>query len=138
MAVPEPLIEAYAAAHYVVFGEPEIVLLCGEKNPRLDELLDAHRATCAAFVSAANPQGRRRRLVENVVAFHSLKTHLKKSHYVFFEGEGRDPTGVWRPEGSVLVLDIARPDAEALGNRYEQNAIVYVERGGAPELVLLR
>lgn len=138
MPVPEPLIEAYAAAHYVVFGEPEIVLLCGERNAHLDALLEAHRATCAAFVSAANPHGERRGVVANVIAFYSLKYRLKKSHYLFFEGEGRDPAGEWPPEGSVLVLDIERPAAEALGKRYEQNAIVYIKRGGAPELVLLR
>src|SRR5262249_5223727 len=110
----------------------------GEPNGHLDALLEAHRATCAAFVSAANPHGLRRRLVENVIAFHSLKNALKKSQYIFFEGEGRDPTGEWRPEGSVLVLDIARADAAALGHRYEQNAIVFAERGQPPELMLLR
>ena len=138
MTVPVALVAAYEAAHYVVFGEPEIVLLCGKKNAHLDALMDAHRAACAAFVSAANPHGRRRRLIDNVIAFHALKNELKKSRYTFFEGEGRDPEGVWRPEGSVLVLDIPRPEAEALGRRFEQNAIVYAERGCAPELVLLR
>ena len=138
MPVPAPLVEAYEAAHYVVFGEPDIVLRIGEPNGHLDALMQAHRARCAAFVSAANPHGRRRRLVENVIAFHSLKNLLKRSHYVFFEGEGRDPTGEWRPEGSVLVLDIRREEAGALGNRYEQNAIVFAERGCGPELVLLR
>ena len=110
----------------------------GEPNAQLDALLDAKQAACAAFVSAANPHGLRRRLVENVVAFHTLKNLLKKSHRLVYEGEGRDPRGLWRPEGSVLVLDIAREEAQALGRRFEQNAIVYVKRGEAPELVLLR
>ena len=136
--IPEPLVIAYKAAHYVVFGEPDIVLKVDEPNAHLEALLEAKRAGCAAFVSAANPHGLRRRLVENVVAFHALKTLVRKSRYLCFEGEGRDPKGVWRPEGSVLVLDIPRPEAEALGHRFEQNAIVYVQKGGAPELVLLR
>jgi hypothetical protein len=38
----------------------------------------------------------------------------------------------------VLVLGIAREDAEALGRRFGQNAILYLEKGRAPELVLLR
>ena len=136
--IPEPLVVAYQAAHYVVFGEPAIVLKVHEPNAHLDALLEAKRAGCAAFVSAANPHGLRRRLVENVVAFHALRNVVRKSRYLCFEGEGRDPKGVWRPEGSVLVLDIPREEAEALGRRFEQNAIVYVEKGGAPELVLLR
>src|SRR5262245_28846163 len=138
MAVPQPLVEAYKAAHYIVFGEPDIILIVGEPNGELDALLDAHGAAAAAFVTAANPRGRRRRLVENVIAFHSLKNFLKKTRYVFFEGEGRDPTGGWRPEGSVLVIDIPLAEAAALGRRYEQNAIVFIERGHAPELLLLR
>ena len=138
MPISQSLVAAYCAAHYVVFGEPDIVLKVGEPNRELDALLAARRATCAAFVSAANPHGERRGVVANVVAFYSLKYRLKKSHYVFFEGEGRDPTGEWRPEGSVLVVDISREEAEALGNRFEQNAIVYAEKGGSPELVLLR
>lgn len=138
MPVAEPLIVAYKAAHYVVFGEPEIVLRIGQPNAALDRLLEVRRAACAAFVSAANPHGLRRGVVANVIAFYSLKYRLRKSQYVFFEGEGRDPKGEWRPEGSVLVLDMLRADAEALGRAFEQNAIVFIERGGAPELILLR
>jgi uncharacterized protein len=41
-------------------------------------------------------------------------------------------------EPSVLLLGIPRAEAIALGRRLEQNAIVFVERGGAPELVLMR
>jgi len=52
-------------------------------------------------------------------------------------GVGRDPRGEWPAEPSVLVLGISRREAEILGRSYEQNAVVFVERGGAPELVLL-
>ena len=138
MPVPKPLIEAYSAAHYVVFGEPDIVLKVGEPNAHLDALLHAKGAKAAAFVSAANPHGERRNLVRNVVAFQVLKILLRKSHFLYYEGEGRDPTGEWRPEGSVLVIDMPRAEAEALGNRFEQNAIVYAEKGKAPELLVLR
>lgn len=137
MPVPEPLIVAYKAAQYVVFGQPELVLRVGEPSPALDALLEAHRAATAAFVTAANPRGERRSLAENVVAFQSLKNAIKRSRCVFFEGEGRDPANQWHPEGSVLVLGIARAEAEALGRRFAQNAIVFVAKGGAPELVLL-
>src|SRR5262245_13192810 len=130
MSIPQPLIVAYAAAHYVVFGEPDIILKIGEPNAHLDALLQAKGANVAAFVSGANPHGERRNLVRNVVAFQFLKILLRKSHFLYYEGEGRDPTGEWPPEGSVLVLDIPRDEAAALGNRFEQNAIVYVEKGG--------
>mgnify|MGYP001765443970 CR=1 FL=1 len=42
--------------------------------------------------------------------------------------------GSWR-EPSVLVRGIARAKAVQLGRKYGQNAIVFVPRGGAAELV---
>src|SRR6266545_2088435 len=57
--------------------------------------------------------------------------------YRCFEGEGRDPQGRWRPERSALVVGIPRADAEGVGRAFGQNAIVFVEKGRAPQLVLL-
>jgi hypothetical protein len=37
----------------------------------------------------------------------------------------------------VLIMGIPRADAEALGRRLEQNAIVWIDKGRAPELVVL-
>ena len=52
-------------------------------------------------------------------------------------GEGRDPEGDWPAEPSVLAVGISRHEAEVIGRSYEQNAIVFIERGKAPELVAL-
>ena len=49
----------------------------------------------------------------------------------------RDPQGRWKPERSALVVGIPRADAEGVGRAFGQNAIVFVERGRAPELLLL-
>jgi len=57
--------------------------------------------------------------------------------YRCFEGEGRDPQGRWKPERSALVVGIPRAGAESVGRAFGQNAIVFVERGRAPELVVL-
>ena len=51
-------------------------------------------------------------------------------------GEGRSPDRTWR-EPSLLVAGIAREAARTLGRRYGQNAIVFIDKGAAPELVLL-
>jgi len=57
--------------------------------------------------------------------------------YRIFQGEGRDPEGKWKAEPSVLIMGIPRAEAEALGRRLEQNAIVFIEKTKAPELVVL-
>ena len=61
---------------------------------------------------------------------------LNKAGLRCFEGEGRAPDRSWT-EKSVLVVGISREDAERAGRAFGQNAIVFVERGQAPELVVL-
>lgn len=127
------LIEAYEQAIYAIAGGP--LLRIGERNAVLERLLDVHHATTAAFVTAANPRGEPASHAANEAAMAALRSSLA---WPWLPGEGRDPRGRWRAESSVLVLGIPRADAEALGRRLEQNAIVFVAKGAAPELVLLR
>jgi len=135
-ATPEQ-IAAYEKALYVVFGTPELVIRVGEPSADLDELLEAEGAETAAFVTAANPHGQVTSAWKNEVANAALVETQAKAGYRCFEGEGRDPQKRWKPERSALVVGIARADAEAVGRAFGQNAIVFVERGRAPELVLL-
>jgi len=136
-ATPE-LIAAYKKAQYVVLGEPELVIRIGEPNPDLDELLEAEGAATAAYITAANPHGEARSAWENEIANAALVESQTEAGYSCYEGEGRDPQGRWTPERSVLVVGISRADAETLGRVFEQNAIVFVEKGRAPELVVLK
>lgn len=137
MPVGPDLIVAYLGAEYVVFGDPALVLRIGEPSAALDELLEAEGAQTAAYVTAANPHGRLAGATENVLATTALLEAQREAGYACFAGEGRDPQGEWPPEPSVLVVGIARAEAEVLGRSYDQNAIVFVETGKAPELVML-
>jgi len=135
-ATPEQ-IAAYEKAQYVVFGEPELVIRVGAPNPDLDALLAAEGASSAAYLTAANPRGEPRTPWQNEIANAALVRSQSGAGYACFEGEGRDPQGRWTPERSVLVVGISRADAEAVGRAFQQNAIVFLERGRPPELVLL-
>ncbi len=128
---------AYESADYVVFSDRQVVLRVGKKNPALDELINAEGATTAVFVSAANPRGEKRSEKENGVANAALQSFVQAAGYPHYWGEGRDPFGTWS-EPSFLVIGIYRANAEALGQLFEQNAIVFCEIGRAPELVVLR
>jgi hypothetical protein len=134
--MPE-LLTAYKNADYVVFGEPELVLRIGEPSARMDSLLETLGAPCAAFVTAANPRGERRAESENVALNESLFELVDAAGYPRYEGEGRDPDGSWA-EPSTLIVGIFRDNAEALGRLFSQNAIVFIEKGKAPELVVLK
>ena len=135
-ATPE-LIAAYEKALYVVFGKPELVLRVGERNPNLDELLEAEGAATAAYVTAANPNGAATTAWRNEIANAAMVELLEKEGHACYEGEGRDPQKRWTPERSVLAIGISRTDAQALGRVFGQIAIVFVEKGRAPELMVL-
>ena len=137
MKLPRAQIEAYRDADYVVFGEDELVLRIGEPSARLDALLDSVGAPCAAFVTAANPRSEPHSKAENAILNLALLKLVDSAGYPRYEGEGRSPDGKWR-EPSTLVIGIFRENAEALGRLFSQNAIVFIERGKAPELVLLQ
>ena len=138
MSLDPEFLAAYYKADYVVFGDPEIVLHVGEKNARLDYLLEWLGRGTAAYVTAFNPHSRVRRETENLAAMERLKKELQvESGITLMEGEARDPSGPWPPEPSFLVVGIRRAQAEALGRRLEQNAIVFAEKGRAPELLVL-
>jgi uncharacterized protein len=126
------LIAAYETALYAIADGP--VLRIGERNAALDGLLAQRAVASAAFITAANPRGEPRSDAENEAAMASLRASLS---WPYLEGEGCDPEGRWPAEPSVLVLGIGRGEAQALGRRLEQNAIVFIEKANAPELVLL-
>ena len=137
MPLTSEQLAAYQKADYVVFADRQVVLRVGEPNPELDELMVTEGATTAAFVTAANPRGEKRSDTENGVANAALQSFVAAAGYPHFWGEGRDPFGSWA-EPSFLVIGIYRANAEALGQLFEQNAIIFCELGRAPELIILR
>jgi uncharacterized protein DUF3293 len=133
---PEVL-AAYENADYVVLVDPELVLRIGEPSPRLDALLEEHGATTAAYLTAANPRGERRSDAQNASAVAALDAMAAAAKYPRYAGEGRDPDSCWPAEPSVLVIGIYRANAEALGRLFGQNAVVFIEKGRAPALVVV-
>jgi len=136
MPLSPDLLAAYRDSDYVVFADPPIILKIGVPSPRLDALLEAEGAPCAAFVTAANPRSKPRSKEENAKALAGLDQLVAASGYPWRPAEGRESEGNW-VEPSRLVIGISRDNAEALGRLFGQNAIVFIERGRAPELLVL-
>jgi hypothetical protein len=132
---------AYERAVYGVFASPGIEFRIGQPSDVLDAMMAINHVRSAAFVSSANVRGvatpeNERRLAEFLLRSQvdSLEASPK---YRIYHGEGRDPEGKWTAEPSVLIMGIPRGEAEALGRRLEQNAIVWIEKGKPPELLVL-
>ncbi|MFP3801160.1 DUF3293 domain-containing protein [Paraburkholderia sp. SIMBA_027] len=131
------IIQAYRETHFCVEGDAPLTLRIGEKNETLSALHKASGATSSAFVTAWNPYSRRCDDETNADLQKKLIDELTTRSLCFVNGVGRHPASDWA-EPSLLVLRISLEAAKELGNRYEQNAIVWCGADAVPELVLLR
>jgi hypothetical protein len=135
MAIAEELLSAYTATDFVVFDQgEEWALHVGMASSRVDDLLDRHCATRATIVTASNPRSRVLAPEANEERHRSLVRLLKERGLPFLPGEGRDPSGRWVAETECVVFGIALAEGLEIARRFDQNAIVFIERGKAPRL----
>ena len=138
-AVSREIVEAYRVAIYEVDGPSGIVQFrIDEPNAAMDRLLASAGMGTGAFITAYNPASVALCEAENRAAHENLQGELERRAVAYFAARGLDPTRQWPAEPGFLVLGLAREDAVALGRRFDQNGIVWLAAGRAPELVLLR
>lgn len=130
------LIAAYRATDYVLFvgNGQEITLNIGRHNPSFDRILEIHAAETAVVVTAYNPRSVVLSEAENRERHRQLTALLEARGCDYALGEGRDPTGHWKAELECVVFGISREAGLDIARSFEQNAIVFVAKGGAPEL----
>jgi hypothetical protein len=133
----QALVAAYRRTDYVLFeaGGDEIVLNIGHASPAFDRVLERHGAETAVIVTAYNPRSVVLPDAENHARHVRLTGLLQSRHLDFALGEGRDPTGHWQAEIECIVFGIPVEAGLELAAAFDQNAIVFVRRGGEPELV---
>lgn len=136
-SIDPSLVAAFRATHFDVNAPHPFTLRYGEPSGALRQLMLQWGVTSAAYVTAWNPFGKASDPSQNEVCQDALRAELRGSGFVIIEGEGRDPTGAWPPEPSLLVLGIADGPARRLGHRYQQAAILFAGEDAVPELVLL-
>jgi hypothetical protein len=132
------LLAAYRAAHYKVTDTATpFVLRVGHRSAELAALHLASGVNCSAFITAWNPRSVPRSESLNRALQQRLESELAAMRLTLRAGIGEDPAGVWPGEPSVLVLGIPRSEAERIGHRFDQLAIVWSGQSAVPELVLL-
>jgi len=133
----ETLIAAYRATDYVLFedGAEAVTLNIGRASPAFDRVLDARGAETAVIVTGYNPRSVVLPDAENRLRHDQLRAVIEARGFDYALGEGRDPTGQWQAEIECVVFGIAVEAGLALARAFEQNAIVFVRRGAAPELL---
>ncbi len=131
-------LQAYRETEYRVAGDTPLTLRVGLACPELLSLHARHRCSTSAFVTACNPCSRSLTDAENHARHAQLGAELASRGLAHFEGVGQHPTNGWPGEPSYLILGLDLEAARALGNRHEQNAIVWIGPDSVAQLILLR
>jgi len=128
------LLSAYLETDYFVSDDPPLLLRIGEENDDAKILLASFAVDSAAFITAWNPGSNVLSEDENDARQAELlgEIEARRLNYLVGYGERKD----WL-EYSYLVLGINRESARDLAEQFEQNAFVWLDQSGVPELVTL-
>lgn len=132
-SVHEYLLQAYLDTIYKVF-EPSLEIQIGRHSAKLDEVLDRYGVEEWAYITSWNPNSTLVSEIENQQLFLELQVALEGFKFSEGEGMGTDPN--WIPEKSLLVFGIPLAQAEMLGKRFGQNAIVVGAKGESAKLMI--
>ena len=132
----DQLIAAYSVTDFVLFdtGEGEIAVNVGRPSAGFDRVLASRGVETAVIVTAYNPRSNVLPDAANRLRHQQLISMLEARGYAYGLGEGRDPTGHWQAELECVVFRISREAGLDLARAFDQNAIVFIRRGAAPEL----
>lgn len=137
-ALAPELLRAYHAAEYHVHSEPPFTLRIGAANADLRALHQWLGVTCSAYITAVNPRSTQLEPDANAARMQALALAVAALNLHAIPGAARDPTGAWPEEPSLLVPGLGLHTAQALGARWEQNALVWCDADAVARLILLR
>ena len=138
-AIPDELVTAYRATEYRVTSSTHpFVLRIGRRSEDLADLFVQTGKTGATFITAENPFSQTSTMQENAANQACLHHDLSAAGATILEGSGQGEDPAWPAEASYLAIGISREQACELGRKYRQNAIVWIDADGVPELLLLR
>lgn len=131
-------IQAYRETDFRVAAPEPFVLRVGVASAQLAELYRQHRADCCIWITACNPYSQLIGDDANAARQLELARELRALGLTLFDSIGQHPAGNWPAEPGYLVPGLSLAVAKALGEKYEQNAILWCGPDAVPELVLLR
>jgi len=137
--IPESLITTYLNTNFtVLYGEERIILRIDDYSKPLNNLHARNGLNSSAYITACNPHSEIYTLEQNTARQIDLQNDLESLKCVILSGEGQDTEEKWAGEPSFLAIGIPKYDACLLGQKYDQNAIVYSGEDAIPSLILLR
>ena len=134
-SIDSELWKSYEETDFIVHSKPEFALNIGQFSEQLKQLLNSHKVTSAAFVTAYNPFSQQLSEDENSERQIRLVDEIQSRGLSLFQGLGQHPNHQWQGEPSVLILGIALEAAKKLARTYEQNAFVWCDEACTPQLI---
>ena len=131
-------LRAYEETHYRVLGSPPFTLRIGAPSAELAALHRRHAVDSSTFVTAYNPFSQTLTEADNNTRHERLLEDVAVKRRPHLDGIGEHPGNGWPGERSLLVLGADLKTARELGERWEQNAIVWAGSDAVPQLILLR
>ena len=132
------LIAAYKSTLFQTHvGDELVTLRVGEECLALQEVFEQHNVNSACYITAYNPYGRLLTKQENEDRNARMRTKLA-SLYPIFDGVGVDPNSEWEGEASFLALGASKDVSLALGEAWEQNAVVFVDETVTVSLLFMK
>ncbi|WP_454734649.1 DUF3293 domain-containing protein [Cupriavidus necator] len=136
--IDDATLRAYRETQYRVLGDMPMTLRIDQASPRLAALHRAHGVASSAFITAANPFSQRCDDAANARRQQALAQDVARMGWRAIDAAGEHPSNGWPAEPSLLVPGLSLEDARRLGEKYEQNAVVWSGADAVPRLVLLR
>ncbi len=126
--------DLYKNAIYIVLSSPSIRFQIGSHSDELTKLLRRHRSTQATLITACNPMGIKTTEDANQGRMTDLRVEIESLNLPFYPAYGASPDESWKEE-SFLVLGLDQSAAIAMGHKYQQNAIAWIEESRNPSLL---
>ncbi len=132
------LIANYVTTNYQVgTGTEMFIVHVNQYCESLSRLLTKQKDS-ATIITAYNPFSQPQDPAKNQAANIQLAQVLKRYANPVIDSINVDPTGIWPAEKSFCVLGLNLHTAKFLGQKFNQNAIVWADSSAIPQLILLR
>ena len=131
-------IQGYLTTTYTLEGGSQTIgLRIGVESAQAQAWMAAGGVSRLAFISAENPRSEVLTKQENAERMQQMAERLRESNLRFWPAAGVPDSTDWEVERAFFVeCDLAA--ALRLAAEFEQNAIVMVESGLCPALVICR
>ena len=133
---PQELLAAYRATTYTArLAESVLRIRVGARCLRLDQELADRNLSSWAYLTAYNPGSKLLPDAENTVRHQELMRAVQSGGWACYPGTGVPDAPSWKPEESLLILGIERPQAIELASHFGQLALVWGCRDAVAQLV---